>query len=440
MQALESPLKTASKVAGKGQKSKNVVKTVWDEVRGWPRLNTETCVLMDPEVASRVAEVINETSEAGPDTPFIDGDGGFLRVPQNIFCKQRTTCGDPTHFRKFKHWKVFARNTVLDEIVNQARETYLSQNPYADHIQSHLHSYTAKYYADHFESDLYKEVTAASKTGQSVSWEDARANLTVYATVPLGFIRYLTKRYVEKDSPTLNQFNELKYGRPEFYFFVTRKTFAAINMSKKSLQRSFPNILFNCLFDHESLLTVDRKVFAPWPPKIDLLDEAAVQFLVEKSQRSTNGVLPEIYMHLVRIRPKAHTAIKPSADPEFDQTRLLKHFQKFLDELMVNHSKYLAPLVRTWNPNVLDQVIELVGKGRTVKTLTMEDKISVFNMLTSDKNYSSCSFANLAESFTVDKMRQDPSDPDLIIGDEPTDSTLFQQKMIELRKSVRRTD
>ena len=50
MQALESPLKTASKVAGKGQKSKNVVKTVWDEVRGWPRLNTETCVLMDPEV------------------------------------------------------------------------------------------------------------------------------------------------------------------------------------------------------------------------------------------------------------------------------------------------------------------------------------------------------------------------------------------------------
>ena len=52
-------------------------------------------------------------------------------------------------------------------------------------------------------------------------WEDARANLTVYATVPLGFIRYLTKRYVEKDSPTLNQFNELKYGRPEFYFFVT---------------------------------------------------------------------------------------------------------------------------------------------------------------------------------------------------------------------------
>ena len=82
-------------------------------------------------------------------------------------------------------------------------------------------------------------------------WEDARANLTVYATVPLGFIRYLTKRYVEKDSPTLNQFNELKYGRPEFYFFVTRKTFAAINMSKKSLQRSFPNILFNCLFDHE---------------------------------------------------------------------------------------------------------------------------------------------------------------------------------------------
>ena len=50
MQALESPLKSASKVAGKGQKSKNVVKTVWDEVRGWPRLNTETCVLMDPEV------------------------------------------------------------------------------------------------------------------------------------------------------------------------------------------------------------------------------------------------------------------------------------------------------------------------------------------------------------------------------------------------------
>jgi len=37
-------------------------------------------------------------------------------------------------------------------------------------------------------------------------------------------------------------------------------------------------------------------------------------------------------------------------------------------------------------------------------------------------------------------MRQDPSDPDLIIGDDPTDSTLFQQKMIELRKSVRRTD
>ena len=115
-----------------------------------------------------MAEVINETSEAGPDTPFIDGDGGFLRVPQNIFCKQRTTCGDPTHFRKFKHWKVFARNAVLDEIVNQARETYLSQNPYADHIQSHLHSYTAKYYADHFESDLYKEVAAASKAGQSV--------------------------------------------------------------------------------------------------------------------------------------------------------------------------------------------------------------------------------------------------------------------------------
>ena len=62
--------------------------------------------------------------------------------------------------------------------------------------------------------------------------------------------------------------------------------------------------------------------------------------------------------------------------------------QKFLDELMVNHSKYLAPLIRTWNPNVLDQVIELVGKGRTVKTLTMEDKLSVFNILTSDKNYS----------------------------------------------------
>ena len=53
MQALESPLKTASKVAGKGQKSKNVVKTVWDEVRGWPRLNTETCVLMDPEVKKK---------------------------------------------------------------------------------------------------------------------------------------------------------------------------------------------------------------------------------------------------------------------------------------------------------------------------------------------------------------------------------------------------
>ena len=55
---------------------------------------------------------------------------------------------------------------------------------------------------------------------------------------------------------------------------------------------------------------------------------------------------------------------------------------------MVNHTKYLVPLVRTWNPNVLDQVIELVGKGRTAKTLTIEEKISVFNMLTSDKNYS----------------------------------------------------
>ena len=55
---------------------------------------------------------------------------------------------------------------------------------------------------------------------------------------------------------------------------------------------------------------------------------------------------------------------------------------------MVNHTKYLVPLVRTWNPNVLDQIIELVGKGRTAKTLTIEEKISVFNMLTSDKNYS----------------------------------------------------
>ena len=62
--------------------------------------------------------------------------------------------------------------------------------------------------------------------------------------------------------------------------------------------------------------------------------------------------------------------------------------QKFLDEMMVNHTKYLAPLVRTWNPNVLDQVIELLGKGRTAKTLTIEERISVFNILTSDKNYS----------------------------------------------------
>ena len=75
--------------------------------------------------------------------------------------------------------------------------------------------------------------------------------MTVYATVPVTFIRYLTKRYVEKDSPTLNHFNEMKHGRPEFYFFVSRKTFACINMTKKSLQRQPNNILFNCLFDHE---------------------------------------------------------------------------------------------------------------------------------------------------------------------------------------------
>ena len=93
------------------------------------------------------------------------------------------------------------------------------------HTYSHLQRYTHLYWADCFESDLYKEEALSPH----LDWNSEDVNVTVYATVSLLFLRYLTKRYIERLSPTVNAFNEFRHGRPEFYFFVSSCTMANIS-------------------------------------------------------------------------------------------------------------------------------------------------------------------------------------------------------------------
>ena len=124
---------------------KETDKTVsaWDLVCKWPRNYVEKTVLMDTGVAARVAEAIRTTTQAGPETVFVDADGGFLRVPQHLFADAARTAAveqDRSNInglseKPFKKWKVFSRNDILDAAVRRASETYLSTHPFSG-IQS----------------------------------------------------------------------------------------------------------------------------------------------------------------------------------------------------------------------------------------------------------------------------------------------------------------
>ena len=124
--------------------------SVWDLMRKWPRNYVEKTVLMDTGVAASVAEAIRTTTQAGPETLFVDADGGFLRVPQHLFAdaarsaveQDRSTINGLSE-KPFKKWKVFSRNDILDAAVKRASETYLSSHPFSG-IQSQYYSKNRK--------------------------------------------------------------------------------------------------------------------------------------------------------------------------------------------------------------------------------------------------------------------------------------------------------
>ena len=205
--------------------------TLWEYVNQYAKLSLEEkMVLINPKVAVQIADGIQETSDRGPNTIFIDADGGFLFVTEEVMEKRKL----------FQKCKYFVRDVNLKLLSDRAFQTYLSNdNNVYQEVCTNILQYPSMGQATSglCATELFKETVNLDHQ----DWKAKAPPYTLFGTSTHVLIKYLTSRIVTRNS---SPFSEFYHGRPEFYFLVTPRTWFHMTMVKDhSILRSFSAIL-----------------------------------------------------------------------------------------------------------------------------------------------------------------------------------------------------
>ena len=94
--------------------------SLWDQIQTYKVGNySEKTLLIDPKVASTIADAIEQHSERGPDTKFIDADAGLCLVTKEIM--QRDLFPSP------KSYFIFEKDSTLEILNQRAIKNYLTK-------------------------------------------------------------------------------------------------------------------------------------------------------------------------------------------------------------------------------------------------------------------------------------------------------------------------
>ncbi len=166
-------------------------------------------------------------------------------------------------------------------------------------------------------SPLWRASKEAGEEGvvqeQDDAWSRPDPPYTLYGTVTLSFVKYLTYHCLQRHS----LLSEFFHGRPEFFLVVSARTLRLVTTTESGDGggRRGPafmpyGVLFQLVFDHEVLLTLPRSSFFPWrrtPGSADA-SEGAVRRV------GWEGDAQDFY--LVRMRPKVDLGLHPDASSE----------------------------------------------------------------------------------------------------------------------------
>jgi len=343
---------------------------MWEHVQSYKRAGKliEKLVLMDRKVAAEIADKIEATSERGPDTLLVDGDGGFHRITEELVEKRKA----------FNKCNMFCRDHNLRPLTERAMASYLLSRDTYTLTDSNLNTYPALNLdkRGHHVSKLHD----LSLDLPYQDWRDPFPNYTLFATVTYSFIKFLLARMTFKYNLDTFSFNEFAGGRPEFYFIVTPRTWSLMSNPARK-ERS--NIMCHLLFDIELLSLLDPRAFAPW--KTFEYSYSAAKSLGDK-------------LCLIKMRPKLDHGIETPGVP-------VHHLACFVRQLYKTSRSRLIPMLDGWNSNAaLEAVKEGVSVYATPNALEIGQVIHLFNILARQPDYHSCNFGIFAKEFSLVEM------------------------------------
>ena len=392
--------------------------SLWDYLMSYQKHFDEKSLLVDRHVASRIATAILANSDTKNNIPrnendmqsiFVDANGGLCRVTDEII-KQ---CNNTNHV--FSCFKIFEKDVNLVPALQRARNDYLKSKKETpgnvisimnvNQIVSHYMSCKQK---SEFLSEFYQRVLV---NYPAKPWSESAPVYTLYMTATHGTIKYFTTACLNRYEMSLN---EMSRGRPEFFFIITPKTWAALTLGKclqnervKRLQTP-KNILFNLLFEYKLLDVLPRKSFIPWPKKGKEKESKAREHTKEIQRLEEN-------LYFIKARPKVDLGIVYNSSDEkiaYPPAHWLEYFVHAICRDKID-ARFL-PILDKWHPSA---ALHCVRKGLVPVYMQLGDFLTspdvaekiipVFNSLLLQKNIHLANFAVMADAYRDGELRYD---------------------------------
>ncbi len=383
----------------KDTKAQRKVKTsLWNHVQSYRYSgNKERYVLLDPELGARIAELILQHSEAAvsKDTSssssvpatFVDADGCFCHVARSIL---RSSGG------AFDRVRVFFRDPTLSLMHTRALEYELKQHAEdgsgrLEVRDLNLALMTWDVHSPSYQSPLTSEFSA---DGERVDWKREVPPFTVFGTVTDGFVKYIAMRtlrgYLEPEPQ-----NEFYWGRHEFFFVVSWRTWHYINSpaAPKESRARYRNsdALIQMLYNVTMVEALPKTSFFPWK-------------IAKKTAKSKNAALfddecdfdADEFLYLVRLRPKVDFSLSPNATSD----NLLYFLNELISKQKTLASQRIIPVAEQWVRGIgMDYIRAGYGLYDTVLDVDVDDLVKLFNMLVDHPDFARSGFPHQAERF-----------------------------------------
>ena len=344
--------------------------TLWDHLQTYAKQTyAEKSLLIDESLAEDIAGVIGKSSNRGAKTRLLDADGGFSYVTK--FLLEKGVFEKATIFQKdsmLERLHVHALQTHLKELAPRIADSKINLNQIASKIQT-------------LKGEYISPLTTICPTAD---WLDEEPPYTLYGTVTHGLIKYIVQRCLQRKS----FFSEFSRGRPEFFFVVSGRTWNHLNTNKKNrVTYLHHNILFQILFDYETVMELPRASFVPWKKLASNAKTGKRKIYAESDD----------YFYLMKIRPKKDIGLSEKAKPEY--------LDFFVFNVYRNKVNRLIPMLEQWVPG---SGLDFVKKGHKLheraSDLPLSRTVECLNLLAEREDFANSGFVSQCEIYQKSKF------------------------------------